>query len=174
MSSFVAAVVAAAGLAVSAVGKGASARIDGPDGLHPAAGPMRADRDGKAALWVFFLDKGFATPRDEAAALARLAETYPARAVDRRRLRRTSPGLFDARDLAVSPGYVAAVLATGVTRRIESRWLNAVSVRATAEQAAAIASLPFVRRVEPVAARRRPAVEPFPAGPAPEGFYGRS
>jgi subtilisin family serine protease len=133
------------------------------------------ERAAPVAAWVFFTDKGFSDGAQQSAAIAGLASTYPTRAVERRRLRRTSPGLFDERDLPVAAPYIDAVLATGATRRTQSRWLNAISVELTPDQAQAIAALPFVRSIEPVAPRRRDEARTRPAGPAPEGgFYGRS
>ncbi|MCA9291181.1 MAG: S8 family serine peptidase [Phycisphaerales bacterium] len=109
-----------------------------PD-ARPAAGP---------AMWVFFVDKSVDDP---AAALAATAATYPPRALARRALRRTAPGLVDGHDLPVAHAYVEAVLATGADRRIVSRWLNAMSVDATAAELDAIRRLPFVADVRPVA-----------------------
>ena len=53
--------------------------------------------------------------------------------------------------------------ATGVEVRNESRWLNALSVRATRAQLDALAALPMVDRLELVARFRRRAPEPTPA-----------
>lgn len=112
-------------------------------------------------VWVFFADKGIIAPADYA---QRAAELPPA-ARARRRLRRTAPGLVDFRDMNVNPSYVAAVQVTGATLRRQSRWLNAVSVNATASQVAAIAGLPFVHRIQPVAVTRHPTPIDEPAPP---------
>src|SRR5690349_14914101 len=63
--------------------------------------------------WVFFSDKGYRTGEEQDAAIAALEGTYNPRAIERRRLRRSAPGLFDARDLPVSRDYVDQVSATG-------------------------------------------------------------
>jgi len=118
--------------------------------VHPTVQRLFADHDDPAAaeaVWVFFRDKRIADP---AAALADLEWTYDPHAVQRRRLRRSSPGLFDERDLPVSAASIDAVLSTGASERVCSRWLNAVSVNATREQVNEIAALDFVEKVQPV------------------------
>jgi serine protease AprX len=129
-----------------------------------------------AAHWVLFNDKGFASPEHEQAAADALADTYNPRAIARRKLRRTAPGLFDARDLPVHSSYVEQVLALGGSVRTKSRWLNAVSITADPQVLDAIAALPCVREVRPVLAGRCERVE---AGPPPHDgglndfeFYG--
>ena len=106
-------------------------------------------------VWVFFTDKGWYTPEAHAAALAAVERGYDPHAVQRRRLRRTAPGLFDARDLPIVASYVNAVTATGAVHHVTSRWLNAISVWATRPQIEAIAELPFVRRIERVLGARK-------------------
>jgi hypothetical protein len=54
--------------------------------------------------------------------------------------------------------YADAGGRTGATLGVTSRWLNAVSATATAEQVKAIAALPFVRDILPVGRGRR--IEP--------------
>jgi subtilisin family serine protease len=107
-------------------------------------------------VWVFFTDKAIASPRAYAAAVAREVERLTPRARLRRLHRRESLGLVDHRDLPLTPDYVGAVLATGARRRHESRWLNAMSVEAAADRIHAIAALPFVREVRPLARAARP------------------
>lgn len=130
--------------------------------------------------WVFFTDKGVESAGLEAA-LGRAERELSPRALARRVRERGDRGV-DLRDVPPAPGHVAAVLATGARLRASSRWLNAISVEADAGQRAAIAALPQVGRVRPVARGRRVA----PAGPrvrdawdmsagpglAPAGAYG--
>ncbi|GIK16509.1 MAG: peptidase S8 [Planctomycetota bacterium] len=104
-----------------------------------------------SSYWVFFRDKGIVGPEAMRAALSELERLYPARAVARRKLRRTAPGLFDERDLPVSQAYVAQVRATGAQVRVTTRWVNAVSVDATDGQRRAIEGLSCVERVQPLA-----------------------
>jgi subtilisin family serine protease len=117
--------------------------------------------------WVYFADKGCVTAGDVDIAIADVAAAYNERAVERRRLRRTAPGLFDARDLPVAGEYVEAVRALGAEPVVVSRWLNALSVHISKAQRDAIATLPFVTRVEPVRRGRR--IEPHEIEDAPRG-----
>jgi len=100
--------------------------------------------------WVSFGDKGYGSEAERNAALRRLEEEFNPRALARRKLRRTRPGLFDERDLPLHPAYLAGVSATGAEIRVPSRWLNGVSVLATGQELAAIEGLPFVLGVTDV------------------------
>lgn len=129
-----------------------------------------------APIWVFFRDKQIGDEAQLRAAIFDIERSYHPRAVRRRQLRRTAPGLFDERDLPVAGNYVDAVLATGVNLRIASTWLNAVSVVATPEQERQIEKLPCVRSVQPVRrgtpARHVPIESSSPIVLTPRGFYG--
>jgi subtilisin family serine protease len=147
--------------------------------LHPGLVRLLDETDGPVRAWVLFIDKGLASPAARATALDRVAAETNPRAAERRRLRRTAPGLFDEHDLPVVPGYIDQVVATGVRLRVVSRWVNAVSVVADRAQLEAIGALPFVRAMQPVGRSRR--VEPVsPSGEADtdgledpgRGFYG--
>ncbi|MDY7109224.1 MAG: S8 family serine peptidase [Planctomycetota bacterium] len=144
--------------------------------IHPALNARLQAEGAPVKAWVFFADKGLASEREYAEAIQRLHETYDRRAIERRRLRRTAPGLFDRRDIPVADDHVQAVASTGAELHITSRWLNAVSAWVTGEQARAIAALPFVKSIEPVRRARR--IEPptpegdGPAAPLGRGFYG--
>jgi len=146
----------------------------------------QAGPDDSIKVWVLFQrDKGLETARSRAEAIERVHESYPARAVDRRKLRRTRPGLFDIDDVPVPQGYVEGVRSSGADVRVVSRWVNGVSAWMTAEQVRQVAALPFVEKIQPV--RRGRAIDPVamagrgmsgsgnqptPAGPA--GFYGQA
>lgn len=134
-------------------------------------------------VWVFFADKESATQKGYETAIREVAATYSARALKRRALRRTRPGLFDFNDLPVSQSYVDAVEATGARTHIASRWLNAISVWATRTQAEQIVELPFVLKLEPVRGGRRVDVRDVPVGSVdeemsqagvPDGLYGEA
>jgi len=127
--------------------------------VHPSAQRLLTEHREPALVWVLFEDKG---PVDTTQAIHDLEQTYNPRAVQRRRLRRTAPGLFDERDLPVHPDYIDAVTRTGAEPRTASRWVNGVSVRATKTQVRTIAALPFVSRIQPV---RRIGHAPDPGGP---------
>ncbi len=126
--------------------------------------------------WVYFKSKGINGPAERAAALAQLAREADHRTIQRREHRRTAPGLFDDLDLPLAPTGLNAVAATGATIAQQSRWLNAVSVRATPDQLAKILALPAVDRVEPVLGGQRREDLSLTMIPAPDahtpGFYG--
>jgi len=134
--------------------------------LDQTGGPVRA--------WVLFTDKGIDSRQAHADALEEVAAHYNPRAIERRRLRRSAPGLFDERDLPVVESYVDAVTATGAELRVTSRWVNAVSVLADREQLEAIAEFAFVKQLQPVLRSRL--IEPEPVGVGRggpgRGFYG--
>jgi subtilisin family serine protease len=153
----------------------APAVSDGAAKIHPSVRARREAAGGPLVVWVLFEDKG---PIDTAAAIRDLERTYDPRAIERRRLRRTAPGLFDERDLPVHQAYVEAVTTTGATLRSASRWVNGISVRATWGQLGEIARLPFVRIIQPVL-RAKLAPGPRAFGPPGGGlllgdFYGIS
>ena len=107
---------------------------------------------GRDKLWVFFADKGLSRG-SEAAAIADFEPVLTERALRRR----AKVGMeVNINDLPVSAEYVSAVEATGVEIVARSRWLNAISVRADLNEAQAIAALPFVRELRPVAKGTKP------------------
>ncbi|RKY21093.1 MAG: hypothetical protein DRQ55_05425, partial [Planctomycetota bacterium] len=118
------------------------------DAVLPADVERLLSEHTSAKLWVQFVDKDV---QDLDAALQELLQTLPARTLARRAARRSAVGQVDAADLPVAPGYREAVERTGARVQVESRWLNALSVRADAEQARALMALPCVRGLRPVA-----------------------
>ncbi|MHC4099278.1 MAG: S8 family serine peptidase [Planctomycetota bacterium] len=135
--------VVLAGSGESRVPADAASRVK----IHRSVDRLLAEQEGAVLVWVFFEDKGLV---DIAQAIRGLEQTYNPRAIQRRRLRRTAPGLFDERDLPVCPDYVDAVMRTGAELRTASRWVNGVSVLATKAQVRAIAALPSVSKIQPV------------------------
>lgn len=152
----------------------------GPSRLHPALLRQFAGRadDHQVKAWVFFEDtKGFATDAQRNVVLRDLRTTYHPRSAQRRRLRRTDPGLYDVRDLPVPARYVQAVRAAGVRIGVVSRWVNAVSVWGTQRQLTEIARLPFVKGLQLVRRGNKPAPTEVRDGEpvaAAAGFYGES
>jgi serine protease AprX len=112
--------------------------------------------------WVFFRDKG-----SEARLLAARSPITP-RAASRRRVRGGAP-LASFADLLLEPDYVTAVASRVIRIRHASRWFNAVSVEATAEQLEALEGLDFISRLDLVRRYRRSRVEPERPGPASAG-----
>lgn len=147
----------------------------------PAAGVV-LNSDGDAspdATWIFFADKNLSMPQGYDQAIASLQTSYDPKALERRRLRGTMGSLVDMEDIPVAQDYVQRVLSTGATVRVESSWLNAISVEANASQLAAIRALPFVTQTRPVAKAAPP--QSLPAQPvtaaassvtSTNGFYG--
>ncbi len=156
--------------------------------LHPVLLRRLAEQPEPVKTWVFFVDKGLQSQEQIEAAVSEVAATYNPRATQRRQLRGTSARsggpLFDLRDVPVAESYVDAVVATGARLHIRSRWLNAVSVWATRQQAEQIAALPFVDRLEAVRQSRRvdvsnvqevdPSTTPPPEGNTRSLNYGNS
>jgi len=128
--------------------------------------PARQAADGSRCVWVYFTDKGIASETAYAAACAKAEATLTSDARERRAIV-AEGALVDFLDLPVVDSYLAAVAATGARLRHPSRWLNAVSVDATPTELKAIAALPFVTRLQPVAQGRR---SPLPA-PTPEKSF---
>ncbi len=122
------------------------------------AGPRQDD--GTYLVWVYFQDKNI---QDIPEALATARATISERALNRR-ARVVSPGapVVDLRDVPVAKTYLAETSATGANYRRQSRWINAASFNATAQQITAISALPFVQKVDLVAQFIRPVIEPLP------------
>jgi len=137
-------------------------QTDPGEKLHPSLSRLLGDSEQPVKAWVFFADKGIGSGPQYQAAIEQVASTYNPRAIQRRMLRgpvaQGRGPLFDRRDLPVAQAYIDAVIATGATLRVTSRWLNAVSVYATAEQFDSIAALVFVTKLQPVARSRRPEI----------------
>jgi hypothetical protein len=105
--------------------------------------PIRAPAG--EVVWVFFSDKGI---ESQQALHDRLRELSP-RTLERRLKVRSDSGV-DVRDLGVSKDYIDAVMSTGVVHRTTSRWLNAISIEAEADQIEIISAFPFVTGTSPV------------------------
>lgn len=130
-------------------------------------------------VWVMFADKQIHSDADRDRALRDRTQHLSPRAIQRRQLRRSSPGIVDERDLDVPTNYIASVTAFGVALHHTSRWLNAISITASSEQIAQIATLPFVKRIQLVARAVRTLPVPIAndQGAEPRGvptFHGES
>jgi serine protease AprX len=114
-----------------------------------------AGESDRIAVWVFFKDKGPMLSRsDEEASLAHLERTYLPRSIERRiRARRGRP--FDRADIPLHRPYIQALEQEGVDFRAFSRWINAVSIEASARQIDHIVSMNFVTRITRVSGRKR-------------------
>jgi len=129
------------------------------------------------AVWVFFTDKGRRTPAETERDLIDAAASFTPAAVERR-LRARGAMPFDERDLPLLESNVRAVRDTGAGVRAFSKWLNAMTVEATAAQVERIAGLPSVARLSRVSGRKggpEPVMTLGAAPPAPlSGDYGES
>jgi subtilisin family serine protease len=147
-----------------------------------AAGGCQSGTPELYDAWVGFSDKGLESQVERDAAFQELERSFDPRALNRRRLRRTRPGLFDEHDLPLQPRYLQAVAETGAEVRVRSRWLNGVSVLATRDQLERLESLPFVSEVSdlhhhvPKGERegRIPVDPDLQRGPGPDEVYGWS
>ena len=112
--------------------------------------------------WIFLSDKLDAAGKATVVEAGYLTD----RALQRRMRRGTARSSMT--DAPLSPTYLSALRKLGITPLLESRWLNAVTARLDARQAEAVATLPFVRAMRPVA---RFTVPPEPeAGPVSEAL----
>lgn len=126
------------------------------------AGSASGAADAPAPVWVFF--------KDDRATPASIADTaLTPRALARRALRRTLPGLFDIHDVPMPATRATAVTDTGAQLRAQSRWLCAVSAMATPKQIEALRGLPDVTHVEAVG-RGRAGWQDEHELPPPEGW----
>lgn len=130
--------------------------------IKPSLSALLAkEPEGRVKVWVLFVDKGVTEPSQLSDMLRDVERTLPPRALLRRRKAtrgEVASGFFD---LPVSGEYMRKVLATGALERARSRWLNAVSVSATAREINGIARFPFVHSLMPVAGfvRTEPSLE---------------
>jgi len=111
--------------------------------------------EAERATWIFLRDRGQAMSGAEALALAR---AFPPEAWARR-AEASGVALPDEADRPLAAAYVAAI-ASRAEIRVESRWLNAVSVNADPAALAEIAQLPFVIGMRPVAVAREASLGP--------------
>jgi serine protease AprX len=112
-----------------------------------------APGDEIVTVWVFFGDKGDYSPVEMGDRVGQAGMSLDPRAIQRRfRARPARP--FDERDLPLHRPYVRSLEEEGVEFRAFSRWLNAVSVRATADELRRISGLPFVTKITRVSGRR--------------------
>ncbi len=117
----------------------------------------------KFKVWVFFTDKG----RDGEPKRARLSS----KCLRRRKLKGARP-IVDSTDLPIREEYVSQVLGCGAKLRARSRWLNAISVKANAEEIRKISALPFVGKLDKVIGFKRRKIEPE-RGEIPKAKRGR-
>lgn len=84
---------------------------------------------------------------------------FDSKAIERRQQQRLP--LCDSTDFPLNATYVDAVVHLADTLLQQSRWFNAVIIRATAEQLKQIQALPFVKHIEPAQLQALPAAVLF-------------
>ena len=127
----------------------------GPLAAGPAARAQQARRPAPTArYWVTLADKN---------GVAFDPSAYFSAAARARRVRQHLPAA-EATDRPVRPDYLARVRAAADTVTLVSRWFNAVAVRATPAQAAALRALPGVRGVAAWPQRRADMAAQRPGG----------
>ncbi len=110
-------------------------------------------------LWVFFRDKGPQALAKKAELFDEAEQKLSSRALTRRAKVRAQEKLLDETDLALYQPYLEELVKLGLQPIVKSRWLNAVSVAATPEQAQTLQNLPFVQTHRPVARLKLPPVQ---------------
>lgn len=109
-----------------------------------------AQDDESLLVWVYFTDKG----RQAGAKLAALRHSLSPKVVQRRLTVRMPHYLVDMADVPLEPSYVEAIRRSVEQVRHQSKWLNAISVRATKQQIALLRSFDFVKAIDLVARYR--------------------
>lgn len=105
--------------------------------------------------WIFFSDKGTATPEMLNAAEAALTP----KAYQRRLRNRGAGNLVDHYDLPLNSQYVQEIAARVDRVRHKSRWLNAVSAEIRKSSLEDVAALPFVKKIDAVRKSKMPRPE---------------
>ncbi|NOZ04030.1 MAG: S8 family serine peptidase, partial [FCB group bacterium] len=105
--------------------------------------------DGRYKTWVYFVDKGVFPDAGQGSRVRLHPNTVA------RRMKMGLSGAGNWFDQWPADEYVTTIRKTGAEIRRRSRWLNAVSVVATETQLETIATLPFVKELQPVFTYRR-------------------
>ena len=120
--------------------------------VSPEAQRFLAEREPPTVrVWVLFTDKGVRSSAEFSAQAAGV--NLPDKVLQRRAKMDRDRILFV--DLPVRNDYINSVTAAGATHRRTSRWLNAASFDIAPDRLDAVAALPFVAEIRPVATFRR-------------------
>jgi serine protease AprX len=139
-------------LTVASVGLSAGQYPAARDNLSPSLLDYLSQKSSDATIpvWVLFKDRGLG-PRELDDALQQVRGTLPERALVRRLKAIPDSEAIGEWDLPVADDYLDSISARCKMIRTTSRWLNGVSVDATADQIGDISTLPFVARIQLVA-----------------------
>jgi len=113
-------------------------------------------QDATYKAWVFFMDKGTNIESKLIQAEAQLTQ----RAFKRRLRNRGAENLVDFKDIPVNPDYIREINSRVQKIRHKSRWLNAVSVEASARNIRTLESLVFVKKIDIVRVGKMPHPQP--------------
>jgi len=116
-------------------------------GARTEGRPLRA--------WAFLSDKDGGSGEEFRREVAETRSGLDERCLRRRAKTLGEEALVQYEDLPLAKPYTEAVRARAMKVRVESRWLNAVSIEATPAQLESLAALPFVRELSPVKGFRR-------------------
>jgi hypothetical protein len=110
------------------------------------------------SVWVFLRDKDVNSGEEIQSAILESQRSLTPQAAARRSVRGMPASANDVAisDLPVASEYVGQIGALGASVRVQSKWLNAVSIDAAPQQLAQISRLPFVDHVQPVIGIARP------------------
>lgn len=125
-------------------------------------GQSAQPQEGKK-YWVFFRDKGSGIFEKKGGFRDGLELGLSRRALSRRTKVRGEEELIDFTDLPVSSEYIRVLKDMGLEPRVISRWLNSASVVIPPEILNRVRSIPFIKKIQPVASA---VLEPMPPGHA--------
>ncbi len=114
-----------------------------------------AERNKSVTVWIYFKDKGNSLYKSSGNAVK-----ISARALKRREKVLKNNNLTDQYDLPVYKPYIKEISKYIRKKRVQSRWLNAVSAEMDAAKVSRAAALPFVKRIDLVQGYKRS--EPLP------------
>ena len=109
-------------------------------------------------VWVYFKDKLDLKLHNDENQLAQVKASMDPRTIKRRKKVR-GEDFSDDRDIPVSRLYIELIQEKGVTIRVRSNWLNAVSVAGTYEQIELVSIFSFIKKIEPVLSGIRREIE---------------
>jgi subtilisin family serine protease len=101
--------------------------------------------------WIFFRDKGSSSLSKRSALLSEAKQRLSPKALERRAKVLPENALVDELDIDLHKSYLTELSSRGFAPVTMSRWLNAVSIYATADEIAALQNLPFVQNAQRVA-----------------------
>lgn len=129
-------------------------RIEALQTPDPASIPANPDAPGRSSgatklpkVWIYFTDKAIFDSETCGRRLESLGAALAPKIASRRAKSMPAP-LVDFLDIPVDPGYVSELERMGVEVVHESHWLNAVSARAPVATLRAVATLPFVQKID--------------------------